>query len=327
MNIEMGNMKKELSRAYLALGIVSFFWGTTYIAARIGVRHVPGFYFSGLRQLIAGSLLVGFFLLRGYRFPNLSTLLKIGIQGVLLLCLSNGLLTWSLQYISSGLAAIISGLVPLFITLFSILMLRRVRFTWLMIAGLLTGFAGILTIFYEYLHELINPAFGFGVLLAFISVLAWTSGTVITSRYKASLPIIFTAGLQMLTAGIVTLIVCLFSGQYISLNKIPVQSWYSLSYLVVFGSFLAYSAYVYAISKLPPTLVSVYAYINPIVAVGLGWALLNEKMTLNIITGTVITLAGVYLVNREYKKQEKGVDSREPGTSVTIKQQGGLLIK
>ena len=113
-------MKKELSRAYIALAIVSFFWGTTYIASRIGAQHMPGLFMSGIRQFSSGLILVGFFLAKGYSLPNKEIMRKISIQGIFLLCFANGLLTWSLEYISSGLAAIIAALVPLFVTVFSI---------------------------------------------------------------------------------------------------------------------------------------------------------------------------------------------------------------
>jgi drug/metabolite transporter (DMT)-like permease len=108
----------------------------------------------------------------------------------------------------------------------------------------------------------------------------------------------------MLIAGVIMLVVCGCSGMYIDLRKVDAEAIYSLVYLIVFGSLLAYSAYVFAISKLPPTQVSVYAYINPIVAIVLGWLMLDEKMSINVITGTLITVAGVYLVNKEFKKQQ-----------------------
>lgn len=297
-------MKKELGRAYLALAVVSFFWGTTYLASRVGAQHMPGLFVAGMRQFIAGFILVSYFLLKGYQLPDWKVLKKISIQGILLLCIANGLLTWSLQYISSGLAAIIAGLVPLFIALFSILLLRYIKFTRWMAVGLLIGFAGIVTIFYEYLHQLVNPVFAFGVLLAFISTLAWSFGTVYTSRYKLPVDILFAVGLQMLIAGIISLIVCFATGQYVNPLQSSASSWYALLYLVVIGSLLTYSAYVFAITKLPPTLVSIYAYINPIVAVGLGWLLLHERMTFSVVSGTLITLGGVYLVNKEFKKQQ-----------------------
>jgi drug/metabolite transporter (DMT)-like permease len=127
---------------------------------------------------------------------------------------------------------------------------------------------------------------------------------VYTSKKKNAVPILFAVGLQMLIAGIIMLIVCYASGRYIDLREASNSSLLSLLYLIIFGSLLAYSAYVFAISKLPPTQVSVYAYINPIVAIICGSLLLHEKMSMNVVTGTLITIAGVYLVNREFKKQQ-----------------------
>jgi drug/metabolite transporter (DMT)-like permease len=295
-------MKKELHRAYFALGLVSFFWGTTYIAARIGAQHMPGLFVSGIRQFLSGSILVAFFLLRGYSFPGWAVLKKISIQSVFLLCIANGLLTWSVEYISGGLAAIIAALVPLFIALFTLWLSKCATITRWMVVGLVVGFAGILVIFYDYLGQLQNRSFLLGVVLAILSTLSWSFGTVYSSKQKPPIDILFNVGLQMLIAGIIVLGVCAITGKYVNPASISTDSWMALSYLVVFGSLVAYSAYVFVISKLPPTQVSVYAYINPIVAVLLGWLLLAEKMNLAMALGTVITLCGVYLVNREFKK-------------------------
>ncbi len=295
-------MKKDLHKAYLALGLVSFFWGTTYIASRIGAQHMPGLFVSGVRQFLSGSILVGFFLLKGYKIPEWKVLKRISVQSIFLLCLANGLLSWSVEYITGGLAAIIAALVPLFIVLFTVGLSKCAKITRWMIVGLVVGFIGVLTIFYDYLGQLQNRSFLFGVILALLSTLSWSFGTVYTSKQKPPIDILFSVGLQMLIAGIVVLIVCGITGKYINPVSAGYQSWLAISYLVVFGSLVAYSAYVFAISKLPATLVSVYAYINPVVAVLLGWLLLSERMNANMLLGTIITLGGVYLVNHEFKK-------------------------
>lgn len=298
-------MKKELHKAYIALGLVSFFWGTTYIAARIGAQHMPGLFVAGLRQFVSGLILVAFFIARGYSIPRWQVLKRISVQSIFLLCIANGLLTWSVEYISGGLAAIIAALVPLFIAIFTIWLSKCKRISWMMIAGLVIGFGGVVTIFYDYLSDMKQPMFLTGVILAVISTLSWSYGTVYSSRQKPTIDILFSVGLQMLIAGIITLTVCAITGKYVNPANIGVDSWLALSYLIVFGSLLAYSAYVFVVSKLPPTQVSVYAYINPIVAVLLGWLLLSEKMNWNMVFGTLITLTGVWLVNRESKKQNQ----------------------
>jgi len=295
-------MKTESGKAYLALGLVSFFWGTTYIAARIGTKEMPGLFVSGIRQLLSGSILVGFYLLRGYSLPGWRVLRRLSIQGIFLICIANGLLTWAMEYITGGLAAIIAALVPLFVVVFTMLLSRCARITRWMIIGLVVGFLGVLTIFYDYLGQMRNGSFLFGVVLALISTLSWSFGTVYTARQKPAIDILFSVGLQMLIAGILILFVCGITGKYVDPSTAGWNSWLAIFYLVVFGSLVAYSAYVFAISKLPATLVSVYAYINPVVAIVLGWLLLSEKMNYNMIFGTLITLGGVYLVNSEFKK-------------------------
>ncbi|HEY0679219.1 MAG TPA: EamA family transporter [Chitinophagaceae bacterium] len=295
---------KDLTKAYIALGLVSFLWGTTFIAAKVGAQHMPGLFLSGVRQFSSGLILVSFFFLKGCKLPDIESLKRISIQGILLLCIANGLLNWSLEYISGGLAAIIAALIPLFISLFSIWLLKYAKFTRWMIVGIIIGFGGVLVIFYDYLHYLSDKSFAFGVVLALLSTVTWAFGTVYSSRKALPVDILYNVGLQMLVAGIVTLLICLISGRYINLATAGNASLYSLLYLILFGSLIAYTAYVFAISKLPPTLVSIYAYINPIVAVVLGWLLLQEKMNSNMILGTCITLGGVYLVNREFKKQK-----------------------
>lgn len=309
-------MKRDQRKAYIALALVSFFWGTTYLASKISAHYMPGLFVAGVRQFISGLILVGYFKSMGYQWPDKKSWAKIAVQGFFLLCISNGLLTWAMEYIDSGLGAIIAGLVPLFVALFSILLLRFVRFTPLMILGLVIGFGGIVTIFYEHFAQLVNSRYAFGVGLSLIATISWSFGTVFASRYRPKTDILFGVGLQMLIAGTVMLIVCGLSGKYVDLRNADHSALWGLLYLIVIGSLLTYSAYVFAVSKLPPTQVSVYAYINPIVAIFLGWLILKEHMSVNVVTGTLITLGGVWLVNKEFKKQKAMGPRRHKGTEV-----------
>lgn len=307
-------MANDTRKAYIALAWVSFFWGTTYLASKISAHYMPGLFVAAVRQAVSGTILVGYFKSRGYKWPDKGSLIRIAVQGFFLLCISNGLLTWAMEYIDSGLGAIIAGLVPLFVALFSILLLRYARFTPLMIVGLIVGFGGIVTIFYEHFAQLANSKYTFGIALALIATLSWSFGTVYASRYKPATDLLFGVGLQMLFAGVVMLAVCGVSGKYVNLLKANGDALWGLLYLVVVGSLLTYSAYVFAVSKLPPTQASVYAYINPIVAIFLGWLMLKEHMSVNVITGTLITIGGVYLVNKEFKKQQRVEPQRHEDT-------------
>lgn len=297
-------MKKDLRKAYMALAVVSFFWGTTYLAIRISVEDIPALFVVGVRHFVSGLIMVAYFKMMGHKWPDRKSLINISIQGILFLCISNGLMTWALQYVPSGLAAIIAALMPLFVVLFSVLLLRFARFTKLMILGLLIGVGGIATIFYEHLASMLDAKFAFGIILCLIATMSWSFGTVYASKNKPATHILFGVGLQMLIAGIIMLLICLASGQYMNLADSHLSSLLSLFYLILIGSVLTYSAYLFAVSKLPPTLVSIYAYINPLVAILLGWIILHEKMSLNVLIGSLITVGGVYLVNREFKKQQ-----------------------
>lgn len=302
-------MTRDVKIGYIAMAVVSFFWGTTYIAAKIGAQQMPGLFLAGLRQLSSGLIMVAFFLAKGYRLPSLSDFKKITIQAILLICIANGMLTWSLEYIGGGLAAVIAALVPLFVTLFSIWFTKSARVTRWMMVGLLLGFAGVFAIFYDYIGRSSSPYFVVGVVMALGSAVSWAAGTVYASGKKLSVELLFGVGLQMLIAGVVLMLVAFVTGRYSNPAGFTATAWYALAYLVSFGSIIAYSAYVIAIKKLPATLASLYAYINPIVAVIFGWLLLNEKLSLGMVLGTLITISGVYLVNREFKSQKKNKEN------------------
>ncbi|SHN45329.1 EamA family transporter [Chitinophaga sp. CF418] len=298
-------MKKSNTNAYMALVVVSIFWGTTYLASRIGVRHMHGLMLAGIRQTIAGMLLTSFFLLKGYKFPEKVVLSRLFVIGVMMLCLSNGLITWAMQYIPSGLCAIIVATVPIWITIFSYFLVQRTKFTILLVAGMLIGLLGVGGIFYDYLSSLTNPEFRFGIFLTLVACISWAIGSVLTARWALKINFLYGAGFQMLFSGIVMTIVATMMGQSLPLDGFNIELWGSLLYLIFIGSILGYSSYVFVLNNLPPSLASVYAYINPIVAVLLGWLILQEH--LNWVTGLscMVTLGGVYMVNRAVNKNKQ----------------------
>lgn len=297
-------MNKEIQKGYVALAIVSLFWGTCYTASKIGNTYMPAIFMAGIRQFFAGLVMTVFFLIKKHQLPSWDNFKKIFIQGILLLFIGNGLVTWALEFIGSGLAAIIAALTPLFITLFSIVFIKYAKVSRWMFAGLAIGLAGVCIIFYDYIGQTANRSFIMGISMALLSVIAWSFGSLYSSKQILFVNILFGVGLQMLISGTMLLGICFISGKYVNLLHLPAPGWYALLYLIVIGSLLSYSAYVFAISKLSPTLISVYAYINPVVAILLGWILLKEKMTLHMLLGTVIILYGVYLVKREFNKQK-----------------------
>jgi drug/metabolite transporter (DMT)-like permease len=297
-------MKKEIQKGYIALGIVSVFWGSSYVASKIGNSYMPAIFLAGIRQFATGLILTVFFLCKKHPLPSPGNFKKIFFQGILLLFLGNGLVTWSLEFISSGLAAIIAAFTPLFIALISILSSKSAKVSGWMLAGLALGLAGVCVIFYDYPEQIGNRSFMTGLALSISSVLFWSLGSIYSSRQNMPVNFLFSVGLQMLFSGSLLLLICVTTGTYVQLMHSPAGAWYALLYLIGIGSLLSYSAYIFALTKLPPTLVSVYAYINPVVALLLGRVLLKEKMNILMLPGTLIILYGVYLVNREYSKQK-----------------------
>jgi drug/metabolite transporter (DMT)-like permease len=292
-------MRKSNTNAYIALAIVSIFWGTTYLASSVGVRHMHGVMLAGIRQAVAGFLITGFFLLRGYKLPEKMVLSKLFIIGTLMLCGGNGLLTWAMKYIPSGLGAIIAATIPIWITIASYFLVQRTRLSMQLIIGMILGFGGVAGIFYNYLSSLMNPDFQFGILIAFGSCIFWALGSVLTAKWALGVNYLYGAGFQMFFSGIIMLLVAtFFLGQHVEVSTFTTELWESLLYLVLV-------AYVFALNNLPPAQVSIYAYINPVVAVLLGWLILHEQLTWLTGLCSVVTIGGVYLVNNAINKNKK----------------------
>jgi len=288
------------AKAIFALSLVCFFWGTTWVASRQGVLHMPALQLAGMRQFIGGLCYVIFFSIRGEQWPNGKQWRTIIVLGILNFLLSNGLTTWGVKYISAGLGSIIGATFPLWIVIVN-LFAPNAKVQWKGILGFIIGFAGICIIFYEHLRDFSNPDFRFGILLAFTGTTAWAFGTLYTKKKAESFNPYFSLGLQMCVSGSGLLTIAGFTGATIPVTAIPWQSWLALSYLVIFGSVFSFIAYMYALQNLKTEQASIYAYINPIVAVLIGWLIFDENLTVYIAIGGLITLVGVYLINKAYK--------------------------
>lgn len=311
--MENSTFLSDQTKAYIALGLVSFFWGTTYLAIRIGVgtdpaEQVHGLFLSAVRQSLAGGLLVGFMLLRGAKLPDRKTLGELAIIGLIMLCLANGFASWALQYIPSGLGSVMSATCPIFIAILSHFLIKPMQLSVRLVGGMLLGFVGIAGISYDYLDDFLNPAFSFGILLNLMATLLWAFGSIYTAKWKPNTNLMLGAGLQMLFGGLGTWgIVAVVGVDEMVTSPLGWNFWGSIAYLIVFGSFIAYTAFMYSLEKLPPTQASLYAYLNPIVAVLLGWIILAERLNLMVGFAIVVTIVGVYLVNTAFQKQKKKV--------------------
>jgi drug/metabolite transporter (DMT)-like permease len=284
-------------KAYIALACVCFFWGTTYLALRIGIDYIPPFLLSGIRQAIAGLLIILYFIFKGNKLPSLNDFLIQILCGIMMIALGNGLVAWAELYVSSGLAALLCSLVPIWIIIINYVSHANEKLNIEIVAGIVLGFAGVSLIFMDSLKDFSNEDYSFGIIAILVANLSWAIGTVVNKRNKSGIDPILAAGIQVFSGGIFLLLTSLFLEDY-SKVSFAWQGVLSLIYLILFGSIVAYGSYIYALSKLPTTIVSVYAYINPLVAIVLGWLILNERMDLMVGLSAIVTLTGIFLVNK-----------------------------
>ncbi len=292
--------KGTRAKAIFALALVCLLWGTTWIASKEGVRYMPPLQMAGIRQFIGGLCYVLFFVAKGERWPQGKEWQSIFVLSFLSFLVANGLSTWALKYISSGLAAIIGAIFPLWLVVIG-LFSAKAKMPGKAIFGLLLGFGGVCIIFYEHLQDFLTGDFRFGILLSLAATWAWAFGTIYTKKHAANFNPYFSIGLQMVISGITLTTISYSATDTIPIAAIPWQSWAAIAYLVIFGSVISFIAYLYALQNLSTEQASLYAYINPIVAVLLGWMIFSEKLTMFIAMGGLVTLLGVYLVNKAYK--------------------------
>lgn len=292
--------KGTRAKAIFALAVVSVLWGTTWIASKEGVKHMPALQLAGIRQIIAGVLYVGFFIYRKAPWPKGKEWWPIIVLSFLNFIMSNGLSTWGIQYISAGLGSIMGAIFPLWLVVIG-LFVSKSKLPRNALIGLLLGFGGVCVIFYEHLQDFLIPDFRFGIILSLIATWTWAFASLYTKQQATKFNPYFGLGLQMLIAGFSLTIITSLTGQSISISAIPWQAWSAIAYLILFGSIFAFIAYLYALQNLPTEQASIYAYINPIVAVLCGWLIFHEVVTPFIIVGGLVALLGVFMVNRAFK--------------------------
>ena len=290
-------------RAYSAWIAVCIIWGTTYLAIRIGVEHIPPMLFAGLRWIIAGVIFVSFLRLRGKKLPSKKDLIHISVVGISLIGIGNGLVVTGEQYIGSGLAALLITTVPFWVVGMEAFIPTGPKINVMILSGLLLGLTGVTLIFNGNWSDLLDPSYLLGVICILGAVLAWSFGTVYSKYKKVSVHPLMSAAVQMLIAGTAQTILGSFLGEWSGIS-LHMDGLISFFYLVFIGSMFGYGSYIYAIEHLPLSLVSTYAYINPIIALFLGWLVLDEKLNLPIIIAAVVIIAGVIIVKQGARRQK-----------------------
>jgi len=280
--------------AFAAIYVV---WGSTYLAIRVAVETLPPFLTAGVRFLTAGGLLYAFLLARGFAKPSRAHWHNALVTGVLLLVGGNGLVMWAEQRISSGFTALLVALAPVWFALLDWSRPRGVRPQFKTLVGIVIGFLGVLM--------LVNGRGGltgntqwWGVLAVIAAGICWAGGS-LYSKYTPDVASPWmNAAAQMICGGAALLVAGLLLGEPFRTDwgRVSGRSLAALTYLIVFGSWIGFSAYVWLLKTTTPSRVSTYAYVNPVIAVFLGWALLGESVNASMLWGALVILAGVITI-------------------------------
>ncbi len=290
-------------KVYLAFAAIYIIWGSTYYFIREALDGFPPFMLGGIRFLVAAALLFGWCLATGVSISPGRDLKNAAITGILLCLVGNGAVVWVEQSLASSLVAIVIAVAPLSF----IVMDRRqwsVNFrSWSVLLGVLSGFAGVLLLFSEKIAAQLSasevtPEFS-AIFILLLGILGWPAGSIYAKYHPASIPNMVNTGWQMLVGGSCFMLVSVFRGEGTGMDwpGIPTHAWFALAYLIVFGSLIGFSAYVWLLQVRPAAQVSTYAYVNPLVAVLLGVFLGNEQFGWREGAGLVIILGGVLLIN------------------------------
>ena len=287
--------RREKITAYAAWGAVCVFWGTTYLAIRIGVRSVPPALFGGLRFLTAGLIFLTYLRWRGHAFPEGREFLDMVIVCLALLVISNGLVIWAEQWVPSSIAALLVATLPFWMAGFEAALPSGERLTLRKVMGIVIGFTGLVILFAPELRTSFDMAYLQGVLPLLFAPLCWSAGSVYSKSRPAKSHPLMAAAMQMTIAGIILILIGGMFGEWRRFS-FDVEGLAATAYLVVFGSIVGYGSFIYALAKLPATKVAMYAYVNPVIAVVLGWLILDERLDWSVLLATAVVLLGVVLV-------------------------------
>ena len=301
----LGDARSQASaaRTHRFTIIVSFLsiyliWGSTYLAIRYAVETIPPLYTAGLRHLSAGLILMIWCLAKRLR-PTWPQVRASIIIGVFFFLIGHGTLHWAEQKVASGLASLLIASEPIWVFLLSSFVSRKWRLNTLLVAGILLGFAGVgLLMGRSALHS--GPGVFVGSLAVLVGAFSWSVGIVYSRRSHLSGNPLLLSALSLLAGAVQLLLVGTLVGEYrgFSFASVSLRSWVALGYLIVFGSVIAFTAYNWLMEHYSPTLVATHTYVNPIVAVLIGWLFAAEPVTFNVMLSAALVIGAVVLVDR-----------------------------
>ena len=283
----------------LAFSIIYLVWGSTFLVIRVGVREVPPFLLAGLRFVLAGVVLYGWMRLKGVAQPNRSEWAGICLQGTLIFLIDYGCLFWAEQRVPSGIAAVVLATIAIFITLLEVTILRTQRLTVRLGLALLGGLCGVAALMNRSFSLGEAPIDRAGALALLVAAFSWSVATILTRRLvlPASKPM--SAAAQMLAGGVQLLVLAVLTGEFNRFHVMAVswKAWFALLYLIIAGSIVGFTAYIWLLHYESPTKVGTYAYVNPVVAVVIGYFLGGESIGLRTVFGSMLVLLSVIAIS------------------------------
>jgi drug/metabolite transporter (DMT)-like permease len=293
-------MKHEKALAWAAFAVVCVVWGTTYLFIRIALETIPPLLLTGTRFTLAGSIMLAIAKLRGDALPrDVRTLANLALIGFLMVGVGNLAVVWAEQWVPSGLAALFVATAPFWMAIIEAFRTGGERVDRRGAIGMLIGFGGVALLVTPHGSGVgLSLPFILGALAIQVGSLAWQAGSAHGKYNVRHVPLMVSAALQMLFGGLIVGAAGLALGEASRFTLTP-RTLGALAYLTIFGSILAYSAYVFALAHMRTTHSSLYAYVNPVVAVFLGWLILDEPLTMTSVVAMVVILGGVALVQSQ----------------------------
>jgi drug/metabolite transporter (DMT)-like permease len=297
--------KPRTWKVLFAFAIIYFVWGSTFLAIRVGVREVPPFLLAGMRFLVAGMVLYAWMRLKGTPTPAFREWGSASLLAVLIFVFDYGLLFWAEKRVPSGIAAVMMATIPVFMALSEILILRTQRLTMRLALALLVGIAGVAVLVSRSLSFGEAPIETTGALALVFAAISWSVASALTRRLPLPTAKTMSSGAQMLAGGVFLTMTAAALGEFreFHIQSVTPVVWLSLLYLIVAGSIIAFTAYVWLIHHESPTKVGTYAYVNPVVAVLIGYFLGGEAIGPRTILGTVFVLVSVIVITTTPKSQ------------------------
>lgn len=282
----------------LAFAIIYFVWGSTFLAIRVGVHEVPPFLLAAMRFLIAGLVLYGWVMARGERSPNVRQWASATLLAILIFVCDYGLLFWAEQRVPSGIAAVMLATIPVFMALSEILFLRTQKLTPRLAFALLVGIAGVGVLVSRSLNLGGAPIDTKGAAALIFAAMSWSIASALTRKLPLPTSKVMSSGAQMLAGGVLLGLTSAALGEFRNFHPSTVSrgAWLSLLYLIVAGSIIGFTAYVWLLHHESPTKVGTYAYVNPVVAVIIGYFFGGEPLGLRTLLGTLFVLISVVVI-------------------------------